>query len=68
MRLATATNRRGSRPLAGHVARDDRFSPSVRQRPQIYRALPTDTVAPARDSGRELTTHFVPQISYGADS
>ena len=68
MRFATATNRRGSRSLAGHVARDDRFSPSVRQLPKIYRALPTGNVAPARDSGRELTTHFVPQISCGADS
>ena len=34
MRLATATNRRGARPLAGHVARDDRLSSSVRQRPK----------------------------------
>ena len=68
MRLATTTNRRASRSLAGHAAREDRTSLSVRQPPKIYPALPNGDVAPTRDSGRGLTTCFVPQISCGADS
>ena len=68
MKLATATNRRGPRPLARHAAREDRIPPPVRQLQKIYRVLPTGDVAPTRDSGRGLATHFVPQISYGADS
>ena len=46
MRLVTAANRRASRSLAGHGARDVQFSPSVRQLPKIYRALPAGDVAP----------------------
>ena len=68
MKLATAKNRRGSRPLAGHAARGDRVSPSVRQLPKTHRAPPPGEVAPARDSGRGRTPHFAPQISCGADS
>ena len=68
MRLPTATNRRGSRSLAGHAAREDQNSPSVRQLPKIYPALPTGEIAPTRDSGRGLATRCVPQISCGADS
>ena len=40
------------RPLAGHAAREDRISSSVRQLPKIYPALPTGKVAPTPDSGR----------------
>ena len=68
MRLATATNRCASRSLAGHAAREDRTSPFGRQLPKIYPALPIGDVVPTRDSGRGLTTRFVPQISCGADS
>ena len=68
MKLATATNRRGLRPLAGPAAREDRIPPSARQLPKTHRAPPTGEVAPARDSGRGRTPHFAPQISCGADS
>ena len=69
MKLATATNGRAARPLAGPVAREDRIPPSARQLQRIYRALPTgDVTPPTRDSGLGLATRFVPQISCGADS
>ena len=67
MKLATATNGRAARPLAGPAAREAN-PPSARQLQRIYRALPTGDVAPTRDSGLGLATRFVPQISCGADS
>ena len=68
MRLATAANRRQPRSLAAPAAREDRILLSVRQPPKIYPALPIDDVAPTRRSRRGLTTCFVQQPFYGADS
>ena len=68
MRFTTAANRRAPRSLAGHAAREGRVASFIRHLTEIYPALQTGKTARTHDSGRGLTTHFVPQTSCGADS
>ena len=68
MRLTTAANRRATRSMAGHTAREGRVASSIRHLTEIYPGQQTRETARTHDSARGLTTHFVPQTSYGADS